>query len=588
MVNTPSKNSNNTFWGSDLIAEALRETGMPYACLNPGASFRGLHDSIVNFLGNKAPKMLLNLHEEHAIAMAQGYAKVANEPLICIIHSNVGLMHASMGIFNAWCDRVPMVIIGATGPLDSEQRRPYIDWIHTAADQASLVRNYIKWDDQPGSPKGAVEAIRKGKQIACTPPFGPVYICLDAAIQEKEIDGWPEFEEVGRFQSPKPPKAPSGMAEEAAKMLLAAENPLILAGRMLRTNDAWEKRIKLAEAIGARVINSSWQEVGFPTNHPLHVAEIAGFFVTGSIRDAHEEADVLLSLDWFDLGGTLNHAWDGRNVRPKIINCSMDHYLHNGWSKDHGQLAPVDLHIPTTPEAFIDQLLPLLEKESQTKTYKALEPEVIKRQSAGEIGINSLAQAVRSVMQEDKICLVSHTIGWPNNEAYYTHPLAYLGNAAGGGLGAGPGNAVGSALALRDKRSAYLPMAVLGDGDFLMGATALWSAAHEQIPVLIIVANNNSYFNDEMHQEAVAVKRGRPVENRWIGQRIANPTVDICAISEAQGLIAEGPVSSLEDLIPAIKRSIAKVRSGASLVLEVTVVPEYATSPVHERNVDKK
>ncbi len=583
MSNKSPENSNETMWGSDVIASALRETGIPYACLNPGASYRGLHDSMVNFLGNENPKMLLNLHEEHAIAMAQGYAKACNEPLIAIVHSNVGLMHATMGIFNAWCDRVPMVVIGATGPVNSSIRRPHIDWIHTASDQGALIRDYIKWDDQPGSPEGVVEAIRKGKQIACTPPYGPVYICLDAAVQEMQIDEWPEFNDISRYQSPPPPNAPAGVAEEAAEMLLSANNPLILAGRMLRNEDAWTKRVRLAEAIGAKAVNNAWQEVGFPTNHPLHVENIAGFFVGGSVRDAHEAADVVLSLDWFDLGGTMTHAWHGGEVKPKVINCSMDHHLHGGWSKDHGQLAPVDLHVPTTPEAFIDELLPIVEKAGKGKTYQLKEPVPVEPQRQGPIGVRDMAQAIRSVMQDDDISLISHTIGWPNDEAYYDHPLAYLGNAGGGGLGAGTGNAIGSALAMRDKGSKYLPMAVLGDGDFLMGVTALWAAAHERIPFLIVVANNNSYFNDEMHQEAVAKKRGRPPENRWVGQRLDDPEVDICAIAEAQGVSAEGPVDNLEDLIPALKSSIEKVRAGASLVLEIKVTPEYATSPVHER-----
>jgi acetolactate synthase-1/2/3 large subunit len=573
--------SNETFWGSDVIASALRETGIPYACLNPGASYRGLHDSLVNFLGNENPKMVLNLHEEHAIAIAQGYAKACNEPLICIVHSNVGLMHATMGIFNAWCDRVPMVIIGATGPVDSAIRRPHIDWIHTASDQGGLIRDYIKWDDQPGSPEATVEAIRKGKQIACTPPYGPVYICLDAAVQEMQIDEWPEFNDIGRYQSPPPPAAPAGVAEEVAEMLLGAENPLILAGRMQRNDDAWEKRIKLAEAVGAKAVNNSWQEVGFPTNHPLCVKNIAGFFVGGPVRDAHEAADVVLSLDWFDLGGTMNHAWNGGDVKPKVINCSMDFHSHRGWSKDYGQLAPVDVHVPTTPEAFIDELLPLVEGKGET--YQVLAPEPVAPQKQGPIGIRDLAKAVRSVMQEDDISLISHTIGWPNDEAYYNHPLAFLGNAGGGGLGAGTGNAIGAALAMRDKDSKYLPVALLGDGDYLMGVSALWTAAHEQIPILIVVANNNSYFNDEMHQEAVAKKRGRPPENRWIGQRIDGPELDICGLAESQGLQAEGPVDNLEDLIPALKSSIEKVRAGASLVMDVKVIPEYATSPVHER-----
>ncbi len=568
--------SNQSIWGSDIIAAALRETEIPYACLNPGASYRGLHDSIVNFLGNEQPQMILNLHEEHAIAVAQGYAKVTGDPLIAIVHSNVGLMHATMGIFNAWVDRVPMVIIGATGPIDAAKRRPHIDWIHTSQDQGALVRDYVKWDDQPGSPEAAVEAIRKGHQIACTPPYGPVYICLDAAIQEMQLETWPEFEDISRYAPPPPPATPPELLDQAAELLMQADNPLVLCGRIKRSDNAWRDRIHLVEAIGAKAVTNSWQEIGFPTDHPAHVG-VGGFFVRGKIKDAHEAADVVLSLDWFDLGGTLGEAWQGGTVRPKIINCTLDHHSHRGWSKDHGALPPVDLPIPTTPEILVSELLPLVEK-SEGKNYQAVRWDAAPDTSTGQIGIRDLAQAVRAVMQEDKICLISHTIGWPTDEAHYTHPLSYLGNAGGGGLGAGPGNAIGSALALRDMASDFLPLAVLGDGDYLMAANALWTAAREKIPVLILVANNNSYFNDEKHQEAVAKKRGRPPENRWIGQRIGDPEVDILALAEAQGLLAEGPITDRADLIEALRGSIAKVRDGASLVMDVKIIPEYAES----------
>src|SRR5665213_2457202 len=129
-------------WGSDAIAALLRAADIPYVVLNPGASFRGLHDSLVNFLGNERPRMLLCLHEDHVISIAQAYAKVTGKPLLTVVHSNVGLMHASMGIFNAWCDRMPMVVIGANGPMDAMKRRPWIDWIHTTQDQGALVRSF--------------------------------------------------------------------------------------------------------------------------------------------------------------------------------------------------------------------------------------------------------------------------------------------------------------------------------------------------------------------------------------------------------------------------------------------------------------
>ena len=95
-------------FGSDVVADALRALDIPYIALNPGASYRGLHDSLVNYLGNERPQMLLCLHEESAVAIAHGYAKVTGKAMAAAVHSNVGLMHATMAIFNAWCDRMPM------------------------------------------------------------------------------------------------------------------------------------------------------------------------------------------------------------------------------------------------------------------------------------------------------------------------------------------------------------------------------------------------------------------------------------------------------------------------------------------------
>ena len=180
--------SGNALFGSDIVAEAIGALDIPYIALNPGASYRGLHDSIVNYLGNKAPQMLLCLHEETAVAICQGYAKVTDKPLAAAVHSNVGLMHATMAMFNAWCDRMPVVVLGATGPVDAPKRRPWIDWIHTARDQGALIRHYTKWDDQPTSPEAAREAIFRAHWMATTAPMGPVYINLDAGMQEARVE----------------------------------------------------------------------------------------------------------------------------------------------------------------------------------------------------------------------------------------------------------------------------------------------------------------------------------------------------------------------------------------------------------------
>src|SRR5579862_2057923 len=241
-------NETGDHWGSDVMALMLREIGLPYVALNPGASYRGLHDSLVNLLGNQAPQMLLCLHEEHAVAIAHGYAKVTEKPMGAIVHSNVGLMHATMAVFNAWCDRVPVVLLGATGPVAADKRRPWIDWIHTAADQGALIRNYTKWDDQPNSVGAVPESLLRAYKIATTKPCGPVYVCFDAALQESQIGDLPRLPSADRFKAPAPAAPDPATLAEAAALLNQAERAVILVGRTGRSKEAWARRVQLAEA----------------------------------------------------------------------------------------------------------------------------------------------------------------------------------------------------------------------------------------------------------------------------------------------------------------------------------------------------
>ena len=257
-------------WVSDAVAEMLRRLGIEYVALVPGSSYRGLHDSIVNYLGNQRPKMLVCLHEEHSVAIAHGYAKVAERPMAAIVHANVGLMHASMAIFNAWCDRQPILVLGATGPVDAAKRRPWIDWIHTARDQAALVRAYVKWDEQPGSVQAAVEALARGLKIATEQPRGPVYLCFDVTLQEQALAEPPRLPDLKR-RRPAPPASPGPASiERASEVLRAAQSPVILAGRVSRDPDDWKRRIALAERLGARVLTDQKAAAAFPTTHPLH------------------------------------------------------------------------------------------------------------------------------------------------------------------------------------------------------------------------------------------------------------------------------------------------------------------------------
>ena len=267
--------ANAPAWGSDVAAETLRALEIPYIALNPGASYRGFHDSIVNYLGNETPQMLLCLHEEAAVAIAHGYAKVTGKAMAACVHSNVGLFHATMAIFNAWCDRMPIVVLGATGPVDAAKRRPWIDWIHTARDQGAIVRNYTKWDDQPASPAATREALIRATWMANTAPMGPVYINLDAELQEAKLTEQLPPIDVARFMPDATPAPSPELVKQAAALLKGAKHPVIVVGRTSRSIEGWNERIALAETLNAKVITDLKCAAGFPTDHPLH-AGVAG------------------------------------------------------------------------------------------------------------------------------------------------------------------------------------------------------------------------------------------------------------------------------------------------------------------------
>jgi len=570
---TPSPEAGKIF-GSDAIAVMLRELELPYLALNPGASFRGLHDSLVNYLGNKQPQMILTLHEESAVALAHGYAKASGRMMGAILHSNVGLMHATMAIFNAWCDRTPMLLLGATGPVDAAKRRPWIDWIHTSTDQGALIRDYIKWDDQPGSIDAALEALLRAAQIAQTAPRGPVYVNFDAAIQEAELAALPPTLDARRYR-PAPDVHPDPeLVGKAAALLSGATNPVILMGRVGRGVAAWRERVELAEKLAATVIVDLKTGASFPTDHPLLAAPPA-FFLTPDTNALLRSADVILSLDWIDLGGTLREAFGGTDIKARVVQVSLDQHSHRGWGKEYFGLAPADYSLLCDP----DSAVPLLTSASKARIgrERGLNPmrDAVPQVLAENVPISmkSLAGALNDAVGNSAVCLARLPLGWNGGYRHMRHPLDYLGCDGGGGIGSGPGMSVGAALALKD--SERLTVAVLGDGDFMMGNSAIWTAVHYQIPLLIVVANNRSFYNDELHQERVAIRRGRPVENKWIGQSIANPDIDIAAIATAQGAHGIGPILNPKALRDAIAEGLDIVRGGGVAVIDARVQPGY-------------
>jgi thiamine pyrophosphate-dependent acetolactate synthase large subunit-like protein len=560
-------------FGSDVIAETLRALDIPYVALNPGASYRGLHDSLVNYLGNERPQMLLCLHEEHAVAICQGYAKVTGRAMAAIVHSNVGLFHATMAIFNAWCDRMPVVVLGATGPVDATKRRPWIDWIHTARDQGAIVRPYTKWDDQPASPAAAREALLRAAWLAEMAPKGPVYVNLDAGLQEAPLEAPLPAIDAGRFRPAAATATSPALLSKAAAILAGANRPLILAGRSSRAIAPWNARVALAEHLGARVGTDIKIGASFPTDHALHVGA-PNFYASPELVEALRDCDAVLSLDWVDLAGTLKMAFGDKMPTPKIVQVSIDHAIHNGWSMDHQGLPPVDLLIPADPDAVVGVLLEAVRTQAPPAARPAqagCATPAVEPIPGGRIHIEGLAQALRAAAGNRPVSLAHLPLGWNGASWPFRHPLDFLGSDGGGGIGAGPGITVGAALALRG--SGRLVVGICGDGDFLMGVTSLWTAVHYRIPLLVIVANNRSFYNDEVHQERMARLRGRPVENKWIGQRMTDPDIDIAGLARAQGALGLGPILDGGALAGALDDAIKAVDAGRVAVIDVRVEP---------------
>ena len=560
-------------FGSDVIADALRDVGLEYIALNPGSSYRGLHDSLVNHLGNARPQLLLCLHEEHAVAIAHGYAKVTDRPMGVALHSNVGLMHASMALFNAFCDRVPVFALGATGPLDAARRRPWIDWLHTSTDQAALVRPFLKWDDQPHSVSAAVQAILQAHRISNTAPKAPTYLCLDASLQEQEIDADvpAEVPNPRRFEPSRPPEPDSRDIDDLVVRLARAKRVVLLVGRTTRDHEAWQRRIELAERLGASVHTHLKLPAAFPSTHPLH-REPPQPIASPQLQDDLRGGDVVLALEWLDLGGTLERAG---TVDGHLVAVGLDEELHRGSSKESLTPVPADVHIRAGADATVRAILRALpNRAGATKTRApggapGLAPARAEAPFARCPTVPDIARCLREKLAGTPACLVRVPLSWSGGLWPIEHPLDYLGADGGEGVGSGLGMTIGAALALRgDER---LVVAVLGDGDYLMGVNALWTAAHYELPMLVVVANNRSFFNDEIHQHQTAVTRGRPTENRWIGQRIIDPDVDLARLAAAQGLAAYGPVLTCDGLADAISIGIDLARAGGPVVVDVRI-----------------
>ena len=572
-------------YGSDIAAQILSNLDIDYVALNPGASFRGLHESIVNYGGNKKPEVILCCHEEIAVSIAQGYAKAAGKPMAAAVHNVVGLLHSSMAIFNVWVDKTPVLVIGGTGPMAVEKRRPWIDWIHTALVQGNVVRDYVKWDDQPTSIDSMVESFHRGFRAAVSEPKGPVYICLDSDLQEQRINENYALPDPARFPIPTSPQADPKAIQEVARLLVHAEKPVVIADCMARNDQSFASLVELAELLSLPVIDSYPMSgrLNFPSIHPLDLSGDGAKIIPG--------ADVILGLDISDFGLHLNDIDRNTGVQrslisetTKVIHIGLNELLLRSWSQSIGRLQPMHLSITAEASLALPALIascreemkkgnPVDRKERFARLkarHDALRKEWQEKAAQARkekpVAVPHLAAELWELVRNEDWVLVNGTLmGWTRQLWDWTKPYQWLGFGGGAGLGQGISCAIGGALAL--KGTGRLCIDIQPDGDLLFTPSALWTAAHHQIPLLVVVVNNRSYYNSENIQGQIAKARGRSTATQGIGTKIDHPAVDYAALARSFGLYGEGPIDDPEKVRPALERAIRHVKENGSCAL---------------------
>jgi acetolactate synthase-1/2/3 large subunit len=577
-------------YGSDVVVDLLRAVGIEHVALNPGATFRGLHDSLVNY-GKGSPEMILTLHEEIAVALAHGYAKAKGAPMAAVVHDIVGLQHASMAVFNAFCDHAPVLVLGATGPMDATRRRPWIDWIHTALVQGTQVRDYVKLDDQPASVAAIPEAFLRAWRLARTQPEGPVYLCLDAGLQEEALERPLALPDVARFQPATVPHADPRAIDEAARRLVEARFPLIVVESLGRHPAATAVLCRLAERLAAPMVDLASESAGrpsVPSRHPLDM--------TGARQEVVAEADVVLALDVSNFLGALGQTDRATravrlfNEAARVIAISLDDYALRSWAHTYQSLAPVDLPIAADAGFALPALLEAVDDRLARDRLAADRRQRAERIAARHVALHGEWQATAKlerslapltpsafaaeiwdvIKDEDWVLANGSAKGWARR-LWDWQPARTYGGSGGAGLGYGLPAALGVTLAHRG--SGKVCVNLQSDGDALYVVSGLYTAAHHRLPLLTVMFNNRTYGNDEEHQETVAKVRGRPVENKVVGIRIDDPAPDFARLAQGFGVHAEGPVDTPDAVGPALRRALRVVKDGRPALVDVITRP---------------
>lgn len=575
--------------GADFMLDIVKTLGFEYVCANPGDSFRGLHESVINYGNNVSPEFITCCHEESSVAMAHGYAKIAGKPLLVFAHGTVGLQHAAMAIYNAFCDNVP-VYIYVGNILDATMRVPGGEWNHSVQDAAAMVREFVKWDDTPASLQHFAESSVRAYSIAMTPPTKPVLLVADAGLQENPVKKDAHLH-IPKLTIPSAPQGDASAINELAKLLVDAENPLIVVDRAVRSQLGVDNLVELAETLQAAVIDE-YGRMNFPSRHAL--------YQTTRRKQLIPEADVILGLEVADLWGTVNsfkdqlHRTSRLLTKPgaKLISITADNLYMKSNYQNIQRYAEIDINIAADAEAAVPSLTEAVKRNLNGDRKRVLQQrgaqlaiarqgELDKSKSEATYGWNtspiSIARLTAEVweqMQGEDWSLVSdsyHLSWWPQRLWAFEKNYQFIGGPGGGGQGYGAPAAVGAALA--NRRHGRLSVSIQTDGDLLYANGILWTAAHHRIPLLIVMYNNRAYQSEVLHVERMALRHNRGIERAHIGTVLNDPNVNFAQIAKGMGLYGDGPIEDPKDLAPALKRAIAVVKRGEPALIDVVCQP---------------
>jgi len=576
--------------GSDFMVDVLKSLGIEYVAANPGSSFRGLHESVINYGGNRSPEFITCCHEESSVGIAHGYAKVEGKPMAVFAHSTVGLQHAAMAIFNAYCDRVPVyIVLGNT--LDATMRRPGVEWDHSVQDAAAMVRDFIKWDDLPISLTHFAESAVRAYKIAMTPPTMPILLVADGDLQERPVPANATLR-IPKLTLASPPQGDSGSVAEAARLLVAAESPVIVADRAARTPVGLALLIELAEVLQAPVVDQAGR-LNFPTRHPLNHS--------GHGRIVISTADVILGLELSDFWGTVHSYRDqlqrssqsllDRNT--KLISITANDLYIKGNYQDFQRYPEVDLAIAADAEATLPSLIDAVKRALTADRKRTLEErgkilaqahedlldgahtEATYAWDASPISTARLSAELWDQIKDKDWSLVSPVApgmsNWPLRLWSFDKHYQFIGGPGGYGVGYGAPAAVGAALA--NQKHGRLSVNIQCDGDLMYAPSVLWTAAHHGIPLLNVMHNNRAYHQEVMHLQRMGNRHNRGVDRAHLGTTLDHPNIDFAKLAQGMGLHAEGPISDPKELGPAIARAIAAVERGEPALVDALTQP---------------